>query len=169
MAGGENLKVNVTKIVSTLLVSQLIPLCIGLVIRKRRPELAERLKKPASTLGTVLNLVVFSAILVVQYRLLSNIHLTGFLDMLLLVGAFTLCGWLLGGPGPGDRKAVALSTGIRNVGVSPVIATGTFPGTPAVTAALAFAIFQTIVLALAAAAWGRLSHDDTGAVQKLAA
>ena len=34
-----------------------------------------------------------------------------------------------------------------------------FRGTPAVTAALVFAIFQTIVLALAAAAWGRLSHD----------
>jgi bile acid:Na+ symporter, BASS family len=49
-----------------------------------------------------------------------------------------------------------LSTGVRNVGVSLVIATGSFPGTPAVTAALAFAIFQTVVLALVAVAWGRL-------------
>ena len=43
--------------------------------------------------------------------------------------------------------------------VSPVIATGSFP---VVTAAMVFAMFQTIVLAVVDAARGRLSRVQTG-------
>jgi hypothetical protein len=46
---------------------------------------------------------------------------------------------------------------VRNVGVSLVIATGSLPGTAAVTAATAFAIFQTVAMALVALGWGRLA------------
>jgi hypothetical protein len=46
--------------------------------------------------------------------------------------------------------------------VSLVIATASFPGTPVVTAVLAYAIFQTIVLAFIALAWGRLSPLEIG-------
>ena len=168
VAGSGDLKVDAAKIVTTLLLSQLAPLCVGLLLRQRRPALAERLKKPAARLGAVLNLIVFAVILVVQFDLLRHIRLTGFAGMLLLVAAFTMIGWLLGGPDASNRKAMALSTGIRNVGVGLVIATGSFPGTSAVTVALAFAIFQTIVLALAALAWGRLSNDGAGVVDSAA-
>jgi hypothetical protein len=41
--------------------------------------------------------------------------------------------------------------------VTLVIAVASFPGTPAVTAATAFGLFQTILVALIALAWGRLS------------
>ena len=37
------------------------------------------------------------------------------------------------------------------------VAAGRFPGTPAVTAALVFGLFQTFVLALVALGWGRLA------------
>lgn len=63
--------------------------------------------------------------------------------------------WLLGGDGEGNRVAMAFATGVRNFGVSLVIATASFPGTEAVEVALAYGLFQTIVLALLAAAWGQ--------------
>jgi hypothetical protein len=50
-----------------------------------------------------------------------------------------------------------MATSVRNVGVSLVIATGSFGGTQAVTAATAFALFQTVVMALVALGWGRLA------------
>ena len=53
-------------------------------------------------------------------------------------------------------KAMAIATSVRNVGVSLVIATSSFPGTQAVTAALASALFQTILMAIVALGWGRL-------------
>jgi hypothetical protein len=56
---------------------------------------------------------------------------------------------------PGQRTAKRFSTAVRNVGVSLVIATASFPGTPAVIAGLSYAPFRTILLAVFAVGWGR--------------
>jgi BASS family bile acid:Na+ symporter len=71
--------------------------------------------------------------------------------MCALLIASLAAGWLLGGPGRENRKAMTLTTSLRNVGVGLVIATGSFPGTPALTATLAYGlieIFGSLLLAL---------------------
>jgi BASS family bile acid:Na+ symporter len=161
-SGDEKAQINVVKMVSTLLIAQFLPLCIGLGIRHWRPALADRLKKPANLLSLVLNLVTFGVILTVQWEMLMGIPLRGYLGMLALVLVGVGVGWLLGGPGSENRTAMTMATAVRNVGVSLVIATGSFAGTKAVTAATAFAIFQTIVMALVALGWGRLLAAPTG-------
>jgi len=155
VAGNEPLKVNVLKMVTTLFLTQFIPLCVGLAVRETRPKLAEKLLGPAKKLSTVLNLVVFGFILYVQWRTLADISAKGFLGMFVLVVATVIAGWVLGGTNVPIRRAMTATTAVRNVGVSLVIATGSFPGTSAVTAALAYAVFQTIVLALFVLAWGK--------------
>lgn len=86
-----------------------------------------------------------------------NIRLTGCIGMFILVIATLVAGWAMAGPGNDAPKAMTLATAARNVGVSLVIATVSFPRAPAITPVLANAIFQTIVLAFIAFAWGRLS------------
>jgi BASS family bile acid:Na+ symporter len=161
-SGDEEVQINVVKMVSTLLIAQFLPLCIGLGIRHWRPALADRLKKPANLLSLALNLVTFGVILTVQWDMLMGIPIRGYLGMLALVLVGVGVGWLLGGPGSENRTAMTMATSVRNVGVSLVIATGSFAGTKAVTAATAFAIFQTIVMALVALGWGRLLAAPTG-------
>jgi BASS family bile acid:Na+ symporter len=161
-SGDEKVQINVGKMVSTLLIAQFLPLCIGLGIRHWRPALADRLKKPANLLSMVLNLVTFGVILGVQWDMLMGIPMRGYLGMLALVLVGVGAGWLLGGPGSENRTAMTMATAVRNVGVSLVIATASFAGTKAVTSATAFAIFQTIVMALVALAWGRLLAAPTG-------
>ena len=82
--------------------------------------------------------------------------------MVILVIAALVAGWLLGGPGGDKRKAMAFSTDMRNVSASLVIVTANFPRTPAVTAVLAYALFQTVALAILAAAWGRWTGSTNG-------
>ena len=94
--------------------------------------------------------------------MLLGIRARGFAGMCVLVGVGVAAGWLLGGPSRDTRTAMAMATAVRNVGVSLVIATRTFPGTPAVTAATIFAIFQTVLMALVALAWGRLASASAG-------
>jgi BASS family bile acid:Na+ symporter len=161
-SGDETVQVNVIKMVSTLLIAQFLPLCIGLGIRHWRPALADRLKKPANRLSLVLNLATFGVILTVQWEMLMGIPIRAYLGMLALVLVAVGAGWVLGGPGSENRTAMTMATAVRNVGVSLVIATGSFAGTRAVTAATAFAIFQTIVMALVALGWGRLLAAPTG-------
>jgi BASS family bile acid:Na+ symporter len=147
------------KMTGTLLGAQLLPLCVGIALRHFRPLLAEKLKKPFGKLGILLNLATFGLILGVQFQMMTEIRLTAYLGMLALVIASTAAGWALGGRVSANRTAMAMATGVRNVGVSLVIATGSFAGTAAVTAATAFAVFQTIVMAIIALIWGRMASS----------
>lgn len=51
------------------------------------------------------------------------------------------------------RRAVALTTSIRNVGLGVVITTSAFAGTPAVTAVLAYGLVQLLGSFLLALWW----------------
>jgi len=155
VSGNESLKVDATRIVATLLVTQLLPLCIGVAVRQWRPLLAVRLRKPANLLSKVLNLVTVGFILVAQFHLLTDIRPRGFVGMLALLIASWVAGWLLGGSEINDRKAMVLTTSLRNVGVSLVIATGAFGGTPAVTATLIYGLFEVVGSLLLALGWAR--------------
>lgn len=154
--GHSGLRVNAVKMLATLLFTQLLPLCVGLLLREWRPVLASRLAAPGRKLSALLNLATFVLIVYVQRATLSQVSLKGLSGMLLLVSASVAFGWLLGGRPIPARRAMTATTAVRNVGVSLVIATGSFPDSPVVTGTLTYAVFQTIVLALFVLAWGRL-------------
>jgi bile acid:Na+ symporter, BASS family len=155
LSGGESLQVDAAKIVVTLLATQLAPLCLGLAVRHGSPGLAARLLRPANLLSAVLNLATMGIVLVVYFPLMAEIRLRGYLGMSALLAASLVVGWSLGGPGRDNRKALMLTTSLRNVGVGLVIATGNFGGTAAVTAVVAYGIFEIIGSLLLALACGR--------------
>jgi BASS family bile acid:Na+ symporter len=155
VARGTGARVDAIGIVRTLALVQFLPLCVGLTVAARRPTLAQRLKKPLRTLSTLLNVALIGLILVIQFRMLAAIHTKGYVGMFALLGASAAAGWLLGGRDAADRRTLAITTSVRNVGVGLVIAGGSFPGTPAVTFTTAYALFQTVLTALAAVAVGR--------------
>lgn len=155
VAGGEALNVDVLRMVVTLVLVQLLPLGFGLAIRHGRPGLAARLIRPANLLSLILNLSVIGLILVVHFQSLASIRPRGYAGMSALVLCALGAGWLLGLPGGGGRKTLAIATSVRNVGVGMVIATSSFPGSRAVTATMVFGLFQTILLAIVALGWGR--------------
>ncbi len=150
------------KIVITLLVAQFLPLCAGLGVRQWRPALAARLRRPANSISTLLNLTTLGLILFAQFGMLIAVPIRGYFGMLLLVLAGVAAGWLLAGSD--QRNALVMATSVRNVGVSLVIVTATFAGTRAVAATTAFALFQTVLMALIAMAWGRLVHASANSI-----
>ncbi len=160
VSGGSPIQIDAAKMIATLLGGQLLPLALGLFIRHRWPKLAGRLAKPARLLSLLLNLALLGTIAVAQFDTLIAIPSRAFLGMTALVLAGLAAGWLIGGPARADRAATAMATSVRNVGVTLVIAVANFPGTPAVSAATAFGLFQTILVALIALAWGRLSAQS---------
>lgn len=162
VAGNDATTIDATRIVGTLLVTQLVPLSVGVAVRQWRPTLADRLQGPANQISKLLNLVVVGLILVKQSHLLMEIRPRGFVGMLALLLASWAAGWLLGGPGSDNRKAMTLTTSLRNVGVGLVIAAGNFPGTPAITAVLAYGLFEVFGSLLLALGWGRRGMATKG-------
>jgi BASS family bile acid:Na+ symporter len=144
------INVDAFKIAATLFATQLLPLCIGVAVRQWRPSLADRLQKPANLVSKLLNLIAVGFILVVQFDLLSEIRLRGIFGMILLLAASWATGWLLSEPAIETRKAMAVTTSLRNASVGLVVATSMFAGTAAVTATVAFglvSLFGTFVSA----------------------
>ena len=160
VAGGQALQVNVMKMVATLALSQFLPLCIGLFVCQKRPALAAKLKVPAGRICTLLNLVLLGLILSAHFQMLAQIRLAGYLGMSMLVACALSAGWILGESGSANRanrKTLAVTTAVRNVGVALVIVSSSFAGTAAVTATTAYAIFQTVAIALVALAFGKFA------------
>lgn len=155
IAGDEPLHVDTLKIVTTLLITQLVPLCVGLAIRHFRPTLALRLMTPANLLGKILGLLLCGLILVTQLPTLVEIRLASGFGMLVLLLASFGSGWMFGGPDLEIRKTLTLTTSLRNAGVGLVIATGSFADTPAVTATLAYAVFEVLGSLLLALWWSK--------------
>jgi BASS family bile acid:Na+ symporter len=155
IAGEQSVQVDAAKMVVTLLATQLVPLGAGLAVRQWRPKLATRLQRPATLLGKALNLLAIGVIVVVQFPMLAQIRVIGFLGMFILLAVSLGAGWLLGGPGGDRRKAMAMTTALRNAGVGLVFASSSFPGTPALTAVLAYAIIELLGALLVAFAWSR--------------
>jgi BASS family bile acid:Na+ symporter len=159
MAGSEPLHVDPFKLIGTLLATQLVPLCVGLAVRKWQPDLAAKLLKPANRTSAVLNLTVVVFILATQFGILAAIPVRAYIGMLILFIGSVTAGWLLGFPGVDDRKAMALTTSLRNVGVALVIVTASFPGTAAVTATLAYGLVEILGSVLLAALWATRSRN----------
>ena len=149
------LEFNAGRLVATLLATQLAPLCVGMGLRLQRPALAARLLPGANLISKILNLATISLILAVQFRLFLEIRAIAFVGMFALLLASLAAGWLLGGPTVEGRKTMALTTSLRNAGVSMVIAAGSFPKTPALTAVLAYALIEIIGSLALAIWWGR--------------
>jgi BASS family bile acid:Na+ symporter len=158
VAGDEPLSVDTARIITTLLVAQLLPLCAGVAVRQWRPRFANRLRKPGNVLSMMLNLAAVGCILAAQGHLLTEVRPRGFVGMLILLIASWASGWLLGGPGKDERKTMTLTTALRNVGVGLVIATGAFAGTPALTATLVYGLFEVVGSLLLAVAWARVGR-----------
>jgi len=141
---GEGARIDLIAMLGALLITQLLPLLVGLLVRHWRPQSAQRLLNPFELVSKIMNLGVAVPILGTQFHMLTEIRIRGFIGMLtLLIGSLAI-GWVAGGSGRDNRRSMALTTSLRNVGVGLVIVTGNFAGTPAVSAALAYGIVELL-------------------------
>lgn len=137
--GNSTISFDAGRLIGTLFFIQLLPLGVGLSLRQWKPVIAERLVKPASHASKVLNTLMVIVIASAQFRLLGSIGHTGLITMVLLLAGCTFAGWMIGWPGKSNRRTLSIVTSLRNMSLAMVIAAGSFPGVPALTAVLAYA------------------------------
>ena len=144
LAPGSDLHINSIALVKTLLITQMLPLALGMVIHHAAPRLTSWTVKPVSVLANVLLLALVGLIVATQYESLAAIRFRGWMGMSLLLLASLCIGWFFGASDTPTRKAMATATATRNAAVALVIVTSNFAGTPAVTAVVAYALFSTL-------------------------
>jgi bile acid:Na+ symporter, BASS family len=153
--GGADLHVEPLGLLGAIMATQLLPLCCGLAVNHWRPDWAARWLAPAVLVSKVLNAATLAVILTWHFPQLLDIRPGGILAMLILLGVSLGAGWSAGGRRGQDRRALALTTSIRNVGLGLVIASSTFAGTSAVTAVMIYGLLQLLGAFLLALWWRR--------------
>jgi len=152
-------EVNPWDIAKSLIVSMLIPLVIGMLIKAHSPDVADHwapvMQKISSM--TILILLVVGLGLNIS-NILSFIGTLGIGAMVLLIVGALLIGLLLGGRDPGVRTAMGLSTANRNGAAALLVATQNFSGTDTLPFVLVGVVVMLLVVLPAARVLGRRSE-----------
>lgn len=139
---------NPLDIVRTLLIVQLIPITIGMIIRKVRSGWADKLVKFVPRIGQIGLLIGVALLLAKQFSQIITIDILAYFIMILLVIISLLVGdWILIGETSDKRRSLAVSTAIRNVPLAFLIATESFPDSISGPVVLVLSVF-TMILAV---------------------
>jgi ACR3 family arsenite transporter len=149
-------EINPWDIAKSLIVTMLIPLVIGILIKSHSPDVADHWEPVMSKISSVSILVVW----VVGFGLnlsniLSFIGTSGIGAMALLIVGSLMIGLLLGGRDPGVRTAMGLSTATRNGAAALLVATLNFSGTDTLPFLLVGFVIMILILLPSAKLLGR--------------
>ncbi len=142
------LSVSPMPIARTLVLTVLLPLVLGLLLKARWPALAGRLRPTLARLGNISAAVSCFILLPLVYRdALTDVALNGggLLVLLLYLPLAVGAGWWLGGPDADQRRLLALCCGQGSMGAAFVIAAHNF-NNPHVIAMLLLMLWASLAL-----------------------
>lgn len=138
-------------IVATLII---VPLLLGMALRRFAADFAKRIEHPVSLLSMIVLGIVGLLIVVSSARAMLGQIGDG---VLVLTAAFVIvglaAGHLLGGPDPRERTDLALAAASRHPGIALAVSQMIFPGDRASTALVAIALIVNIVIGLPYVKW----------------
>lgn len=138
-----------------VLISVLLPLGAGLVIRRLNPRLAQRAAPVVSKLANLFLAVACVPVLIVEWPLMVALIGNGTaLAFAALAAAGLFAGHLLGGPDPEDRVALAVASATRHPGIAILIGKINFPNQKLAPAILLF-LLVGLLAALPYQAWSK--------------
>jgi bile acid:Na+ symporter, BASS family len=132
----------------------LIPLALGIAVRRFAPAFAERVAQPVSQAATILLLVTFIPLLVKVFPAMVSLIGNGTILVMVLFALVGLAaGHLLGGPDPEDRTVLALSTATRHPGIAIAIVLANFPDQKLAPAAAILCVLVSAIASKPYLAW----------------
>lgn len=148
-------------LVMLMLLLIVVPLIVGRALQTLIPGQAPKLGLWLGRLSIVI--FVIAALMAGRYKTpaIKLMGIKGIEAIVVLIVSSWIVGWLLGGPEIKNRKVLAISSSMRNIGVGLPIATNYFAGTDVSIPLLAFSgimIPMNMVFALLA---GRALRDPT--------
>ncbi len=140
-------EINPGDIAKSLIMTMLIPLVIGMLIKSHSPDVADHwapVMQKTSSLSILILLVVGLGLNI--SNILSFIGTLGIGAIVLLIVGSLVIGMLLGGRDPGVRSAMGLSTANRNGAAALLVATQNFSGTDTLPFVLVGVVLMLLIL-----------------------
>ena len=158
-------EVNPWDIAKSLIVTMLVPLVIGMLIKSHSPDVADHwapVMNKISSLSVLILLVVGLGLNI--SNILGFIGTRGIGAMVLLIVGSLVIGMLLGGRDPGIRSAMGLSTANRNGAAALLVATQNFSGTDTLPFVLVGVVLMLLILLPVAKRMGARNNTENAPV-----
>lgn len=164
---GIPLQMRAREVALVVLSSVLVPLLLGMAVRRLWCPLADRAARPIAIVSLVVLIVACLPILFTSVR--SILILIGD-GTLLALAAFALIGivvgHLLGGPDPDDRPVLALATSSRHPAVALAIGHANFPNQKLAGALVLVYLVLSAIIAAPYLNWTKKSQSHTATSEK---
>jgi BASS family bile acid:Na+ symporter len=161
-AFGTPARISPLAIARLVLLTVIVPLGAGMLVRRLAPAFAERAAKPIALVATVLLIASVIPILFTAWPAIESLTGNG---TVLAIAAFVLvglaAGHLLGGPDPEDRVVQALSTASRHPGIALAIAHANFPEQKLTPAAILLYLIVNAIISIPYLDWRKRRHVGT--------
>lgn len=149
-------------IAATVATGVLVPLGLGMIIRRLAPDFAERIVPWVFRLSMLLVLLVFVPMLAAIWPAIRSLIGDGAVAAMAGLTLVTLIGGhLLGGPADYDRATLAVASSVRHPGIAMLIANTTFNDKRVTAAVLLFMLVSLVVGALYQA-WFKRRYPAAG-------
>lgn len=148
-------EVNPWDIAQSLIIMMLIPLAIGLFIKARYEEAADKIQPTFGTAANIALLVLVVAGLVLNFSgMIALVGTFGILAGVVFILVSLVVGYFLGGSDPSDKSVMGLGTAQRNISAALVVAAQNF-SVDVITYLMVIAVIGLVVLMPAAGELGK--------------
>ena len=135
-------------------VAQLLPLALGMFVRRAWPMAAVAIEPRLARIGTLLLLLLVAVVLIDVWHTVLGAGLRVAAAIVVVTVSVLAVGHLLGGPEPATRTAVAICSAARNPGLALVVATLN-AAPPAIVATIFAYLVLSAVTIVVYVAWRR--------------
>ncbi|MDH5178981.1 MAG: bile acid:sodium symporter family protein [Gammaproteobacteria bacterium] len=160
--GGQIMHIDFWKMMQTILLTVVLPLSLGMVLRRQLKQGLETAKEIAPAVAALAIIIICSYAVAANQARISQVGAEIFLLVVLLNALGYLGGWLLGklyGFDHKHRLTLAIEIGMQNAGMGVVLALAHFKDTP--EAALPGALFAVWCILTAAGATAYFRYRDS--------
>jgi BASS family bile acid:Na+ symporter len=155
-----------SRVLPSVAVTVIVPLILGVLVRRFAPALAGRIAHPISHFAVILLLVACIPVVITSGRTFWTLVGNGVVVLLVLFTAVgILVGHVLGGPEPDDRTVLALATGTRHPGVAMAIASLNFPDLHAAVAVMLWHLVIGAIVSMPYVRWRRARHGGASGAE----
>ena len=145
----------------TLLLFQVLPLLVGMSLKRWRGAWAERLAAPMNKLANLMLLLVVVGLLLSTGGLLFQLGVGGLLLSVVLVLLNLGVGALVSPRGP-ERRSYSIITGVRNLSLALLLSATYFPAPLTDAAILTFGLFTMVIPFVVATVLGASADLGSG-------
>jgi BASS family bile acid:Na+ symporter len=143
-------------VANVALLTVLVPLAAGVLVRSAVPRFAQRIARPVTLVATLLLILGLLPVLVKSMPAIVSLIGDGTVAafaVFVIVGV--VVGHFLGGPRPEDRTVLALATATRHPAIAAVIAIANFPDQKMVFPAILLYLLVNVILCLPYMVWAK--------------